>query len=346
MIPTAYPIIMYSHNISSLFFTAYSPYVYILFMLTLLEKNFDHHFCYNNLVIDTYSKCSRQCRYCYAQKTAHPKFDLAVVESIFHEVFEQKKKNKWFNILAARIPLRIGFLSDPLPSFECNEKRTAHLLQLLHKHRYPYYLITKSAIDEFESILDRDLCEIQLSFSTLNHELAQEIERGDATLASRLQSAEEIIKKKYSAAIRLNLLPQNLITDHLGYRDQMDYLRDLIKFFTRIGYRRFILNEIIAPHLGYEWSVPFSLTPARLSLLRNEFPTDVIFSYCYLGSNIQRFFSFKNHLCGNCCCPNSELFNINTKMLTLVDLAKNDPKAITHLILIKPLTFFLKQIFK
>lgn len=174
--------------------------------------------CLYAFEIDTYGRgCVHECQYCYAkaQLTVHGDWnnpipvpvDVNEIRKVFYTVFETDRKSKWRDILEARIPLRIGSMTDSFMFMDKKYKVTQELLKILKFYRYPYVVFTRSdliAYEDYVSLLDKDLCAIQMSLSSINDDLNRLIEPGAPSAGRRVSGLEKLSKLGFWTTVRIN----------------------------------------------------------------------------------------------------------------------------------------------
>lgn len=176
--------------------------------------------CLYSFEVDTYGRgCVHNCVYCYAKDTLTQKgmwnnpypvpTDINIIRKAFYTVFETDKKSKWRDILEKRIPLRIGSMSD---SFMLMDKKfgvTKELLSILKFYKYPYVIFTRSdlvAQEEYLNSLDKDICSVQFSISSINDTLNKQIEPGAPSAERRLKALRRLNDAGFWTTVRINPL--------------------------------------------------------------------------------------------------------------------------------------------
>ncbi|MDH4467958.1 MAG: radical SAM protein [Bacteriovoracaceae bacterium] len=174
--------------------------------------------CLYAFEIDTYGRgCVHDCVYCYAKAelTVHGYWnkpfpmpvDITEIWKTFYTVFETDKKNKWREILEMRVPIRIGSMSDSFMFMDKKYKVTQELLRLLDFYNYPYIIFTRSdliAHDEYISLLNPDLCSVQMSMSSTNDDLIKLIEPGTPSAKRRLLALQKLSRNGFWTTVRMN----------------------------------------------------------------------------------------------------------------------------------------------
>lgn len=213
--------------------------------------------CLYSFEIDTYGRgCIHECVYCYAKAelTVHGMWnnpipvpvDLNEIRKVFYTVFETDKKNKWRDVLAKRIPLRIGSMSDSFMWMDQKYKVTQELLKILKHYNYPYVIFTRSdlvAHDDYMKLLDPKLGAVQFSMSSINDELIKKIEPGAPSAKRRLKALQKLNENGIWTTVRINPLfpiyPDGYFTDpNFNWPGQV----------PRFDYSSFEMVDVLAEH--------------------------------------------------------------------------------------------------
>lgn len=174
--------------------------------------------CLYAFEVDTYGRgCSHNCTYCYAKAelTVHGYWnnpipvpvDLNEIRKIFYTVFETDKKSKWRSVMAKKVPLRVGCMSDSFMWMDTKYKVTQEFLKILNFYDYPYTIITRSdlvARDDYMGLIRKDLGSIQFSIASTNDHLNRLIEPGAPSAKRRLTALEKLNKNGFWTAVRIN----------------------------------------------------------------------------------------------------------------------------------------------
>lgn len=297
--------------------------------MKLLANQADHFLCYYTLVLDSYSKfCDIGCIYCYAQDFTEDQsfgIDIEFLEKTFEEVFEKKISNPWTNILTKRIPIRLGFETDPFQVMEKKFKMTKRVLELFKKYDYPHIIFTKSELileDEYLDLLSPSRSYVQVSISSNNENLAKAVEPRAPSPTSRLNIVKKLSQRNIPVAVRVNLLPQSL-RQGSEVLDDNKYIENVTELIEKSDATKIILNEIIDRNkeennsLNMDQKLWDSWTE-RLTAMGKTV------SYCYLGSSSSRFYQFDNPSCQNCCqCDLSKSYT--TTDVSTLDHFKIEP---------------------
>jgi DNA repair photolyase len=174
--------------------------------------------CLYAFEIDTYGRgCTHDCVYCYAKAelTVHGYWnkpfpmpiDISEVWKTFYTIFETDKSNKWREIMEKKVPLRIGSMSDSFMHMDKKYKVTQELLRILDFYKYPYIIFTRSdlvAHDDYISLMNPDLCSVQISIASTNDELNKLIEPGTPSAKRRLKALEKLVRNGFWTTVRVN----------------------------------------------------------------------------------------------------------------------------------------------
>lgn len=176
--------------------------------------------CYYPFKLDTYGRgCTNNCHYCYARSVLSFRHmwdsdqpaiaDYAKIEKIFEDVLIKHKKTKYSELINARIPIRLGGMTDCFASNEINNGITLKVLELLKRYQYPYLILTKSALLASKSYLmalDPDLAYIQYTITTPFDDISRRFEPGADVTSDRLYSCQKLVDEGFYVAARLNPL--------------------------------------------------------------------------------------------------------------------------------------------
>lgn len=170
------------------------PYRYTLAPTT------QFYFCGIPFRLDTTPKCDLGCLYCFASSRGGKRTpnELIVNLSRFARKMERAFKcspqelDVSGQMLQQRVPIHFGGMSDPFTTPLISDI-SRELLRILTQYDYPVIMSTKKTDeltkDETLQILQRtDNRVIQISFSTLNEELASRIEPNAPSPQQRLKS--------------------------------------------------------------------------------------------------------------------------------------------------------------
>ena len=153
-------------------------------------------FCSIPLRLDSYSRCQFACRYCFASARAGAsptgRIKAAKPEAFARRLARLAKggepRSVLDEMLAARIPIHFGGLSDPLMPMERQAEVTLALLKVLREHSYPTVISTKSTLcasPRYLDVLEGGRFVVQISLPTLSDNLSQRVDSGVPRVASR-----------------------------------------------------------------------------------------------------------------------------------------------------------------
>jgi len=314
--------------------------------MRLFNDKFDHFLCHYTLVMDSFSRyCDIGCLYCYAkdfgtdQRSA---LSLSHLRTLFEDAFEHQVDNGISKILRKKIPIRLGFETDPFQNLEAKAEITLKVLQIFKTYRYPYIIFTKSPMcleKKYLELYDRELTYIQVSISSPSIEMGQRLEPLAVNAYKRLELLHELEKRGIACAMRFNLLPQIL---HKG-RDE-EYYKSCVEFIKQASVQKVILNRITVQSKEKNLQLPFS--PKDFYQLKEELQKKMSLTLCYLGSPAIDFYRFESKECDNCCqCDLSLGAKTSNLPFYLTDYTSHKDR-ITHFFrmgMLNTLSFTLKK---
>ncbi|MEI9416739.1 radical SAM protein [Mesorhizobium sp. Cs1321R2N1] len=156
-------------------------------------------FCSIPLRLDSYSACQFACRYCFAASrggsTGQKRIRSANPRELARRLERLAKGSEARSVLdemlAARIPIHFGGMSDPMMPLEGRLGVSLDLLKILHDHSYPTILSTKSdlcATDPYCDVLAAGNFIVQISLPTLSEGLASRVDAGAPSITRRLNA--------------------------------------------------------------------------------------------------------------------------------------------------------------
>lgn len=125
--------------------------------------------------------------------------------------------------LKRRIPIHFGCVSDPFQPSELEHRVTYRLLKVLRQHNYPFVLSTKSdlvARPEYLSLVLDAPASVQVSFSTLDDDLARRLEPKAPPPSARLEALKCLSRHDVWTVARLQpfLYPKESIEANIFQR--------------------------------------------------------------------------------------------------------------------------------
>jgi DNA repair photolyase len=261
----------------------------------------DHFLCHYSFVIDSYAKyCDIGCVYCYAKDFPIPErfqLDLGEVELLFEKAFLENASDSLSILLRKRVPIRLGFETDPFQRAEKSNKVTYKLLTIFNKFNYPCIIFTKSTLilDElYTKLLVPELVNVQVSLSSFDRELALRVEPKAPSPKERLNIVTELGKRGLTTVARMNLLNSELRKGHIYENDEV-YFKSIGKVLNENNIERAIFNYVKSKDEALDLK-DWNDIKKQMSLNK------VSVSYCYLGGKSFQYFSFNTpRVCENCC---------------------------------------------
>jgi len=174
-------------------------------------------FCSIPLRLDSYSRCQFACRYCFASARAGAapagRIKVAKPEAFARRLDRLAKgaepRSVLDEMLAARIPIHFGGLSDPFMPLEGQSEVTLALLKVLREYSYPAVISTKSTLcasPKYLDVLESGRFVVQISLPTLSDDLSTRVDAGVPTSSERLVAVERLASRGVAVACRLQPL--------------------------------------------------------------------------------------------------------------------------------------------
>ncbi len=309
------------------------------------DKN-DHFLCHYTLVIDSFSKfCDIGCVYCYAkdfgpeQRTS---LSLPKLRALFEEAFDKEANSGISKILRRRIPVRLGFETDPFQDLEKKTQITYEMLKLFKKYRYPYIIFTKSPLcleKKYLELFEPELTYIQVSVSSPRPKMGERLEPLAASAQERVKIVQQLQEKGIDSALRFNLLPQILHQLEDG-----QYYQACVDFIKGAQVKKVILNRITLQN--ERGSLQFPYEPEQFFTLKEELAEQSKLTLCYLGSPAIDFFNYESKDCDNCCQCDLSPGNKTTALPLYLTDEESYKKRVSHILrmgMLKTLSFTLRN---
>ena len=187
--------------------------------------------CSMPIVIDTYSRCSYGCLYCFANfnaKHVNAKVKYFNVEKLKKLFYNEIYDEKFSPFIKKRLYIQWGGMSDPFDEFEKKFGKTKELLTYLKKINYPLSFSTKGTFwtqdDEYCKLFyNQKNWYVKISIINLDEELAKKVEVGVPSPQERLNAIKRLSKLKIGGIV-LRLRPFII-----GLSDRNNEYLDLIK---------------------------------------------------------------------------------------------------------------------
>ena len=154
--------------------------------------------------LSPYTACNHGCQYCY-------------ISSYVPRAFESRVKEDFLKRLQSDLPLlernrvvSIANSSDPYVSLEVAEKLTRSTLELLLNHGLMVQIITKSdLIIRDLDILRKGKCCVNITITTINDALAEDLEPGAPPPSKRLAALKKLTDADIPCSVRIDpLIPR------------------------------------------------------------------------------------------------------------------------------------------
>lgn len=161
--------------------------------------------------INPYRGCEHGCTYCYA-RPAHAYMDLSpgidfetrlFAKPNAAEILEKQLAQKNYQCS----PIALGANTDPYQPIEQEYKITRDILEVLNRYDHPLTIVTKSSmivrdLDLLEEMARKDLVEVMISVTTLDAELARQMEPRAAAPWKRIRT----IKQLHDASVPVGVM--------------------------------------------------------------------------------------------------------------------------------------------
>ncbi len=200
-------------------------------------------FCPFPFVIDSYSGCPQQCRYCFSywnslinQAKGKNVFeedsktvDLEHLERILSNKPRNQAEKELCEFVKRRIPIHWGGISEPFSCFEKENQTGLKILKLLKKYQYPVIVSTKNHRivegEYWETLKALQYKVVQVSLITLRPELEKIEPNPEITIAKRL----DIIKRCAEGGMRVVVRIQPFIPllCEKGLKDLIEMVKGL-----------------------------------------------------------------------------------------------------------------------
>lgn len=187
--------------------------------------------------VNLYSSCAFNCLYCYIRGSKYGQnleSSLSVktnaLELLDKQLYNRAKKGQFGFII-------LSSATDPYMKIEEKYTLTRGALEIIHKHRFPVHIITKSTLvtRDFDllhnihqqAILPVDLQQrlsggtiLTFSFSTVDNQISHIFEKGAPAPSDRLVTLRHAVKENFHTGVSLMpLLP--FISDTTVHLDTM-----------------------------------------------------------------------------------------------------------------------------
>jgi DNA repair photolyase len=154
-----------------------------------------------SLSLNAYRGCEHGCIYCYA-RPSHAYLNLSPGLDFETKLFAKPDAAKLLRAELAKpsyqcSPIALGSNTDPYQPIEREWQITRQILEVLAEHRHPVSIVTKSALverdlDVLAQLAHEDLVQVFVSITTLDAELARNMEPRAASPRRRLQAIQAL----------------------------------------------------------------------------------------------------------------------------------------------------------
>lgn len=177
--------------------------------------------CHVGFQLDTYLEgCTHDCKYCYAKLEGEAKslWNNPIPKPLDHtmlwfELFSFFENNSLDGVLAnffkRKVPIRLGSLSDPFISLEKKLGITKEVISMLNHYKYPYLIVTRSALvsdSTYLDLMDKELASIHISIPSLDEERTRSLEPRAPTPKKRLEAMKILRANNFWVTARINPL--------------------------------------------------------------------------------------------------------------------------------------------
>lgn len=170
-------------------------------------------YCGIPLRLDTYSKCQFACRYCFASArggaTGDERIKVADPSALARRLNRlssgAEARSALDEMLAARIPIHFGGMSDPFMPLELKRQNTLEFLRVLSDFAYPTIVSTKgilAAEEPYVSLLSRPEFAVQFSITSASDRDSEVVDVGAPATSERLRAARTLVDAGAKVAIR------------------------------------------------------------------------------------------------------------------------------------------------
>ena len=181
--------------------------------------------------INPYRGCQHACAYCYARRT-HVAFDMDGADDFEREIFVKVDAAAVLRAELARrrratwnAPIVIGTAVDPYQPVEGQQRITRSILEVIRDFRAPVQIITKNTMvlrdaDILAEIAQHTTCNVFVSITTLDADLARRLEPATPPPLKRLRAVQTLVAQGISAGVMLApVLPW--LTDAPGMLEEL-----------------------------------------------------------------------------------------------------------------------------
>ena len=171
-------------------------------------------FCSVPLRLDTYTHCQFGCAYCFAKARGgnleHKGVSAAKPDTLrarlTHAAASAPPRSALDEMLAHRVPIQFGGMSDPFGKLEVVNRTSLRLMDILNAFDYPTLISTKSTLidhDDYVARLRNGNYFVRISLTGAPPHIADGLETGVEPISRRLQTIETLSRQGVVVAARL-----------------------------------------------------------------------------------------------------------------------------------------------
>ena len=168
--------------------------------------------------LDTYGcGCSHDCKYCYAKSLLEFR---GLWDPEHPAITDRAKITKLLKNTPTGSILRVGGMTDCFQPIEKVYRVTYNAIKAMNRRGIGYLIVTKSAMvaeDEYINILDKNRAHIQITVTTTDDDLYQQLDYEKASLPSeRIKAVLKLQEAGYDVSIRLSpYIPEFIDLEYL-----------------------------------------------------------------------------------------------------------------------------------
>ena len=291
-------------------------------------------FCSIPFRLDSFSECQFSCRYCFASSRGGftGERHIRVAEPTLLDrrlcfLASNEPRSIIDELLAARVPLHFGGMSDPFMPMERRTRTTLAFLRVLQKHRYPTIISTKSTLcaeAPYIQLLSSGSFHIQVSIPIAADSLGRVLDAGAPAPSARFNLLSALRRAGIRTTCRIQpILPTyeheafkivKLATDAGAQHLAFEYLKLPIEANSPVVRRLvaslghdFVANyrTLHSTRIGREWVLPANVRlPHILELRRAVWSSGLTF-----GAADNDLLPLSD---GYSCCSGADLLGFDT----------------------------------
>lgn len=202
-------------------------------------------FCSMPLRLDSYSECQFSCQYCFASARggSHQKRKIQIADPAYLRrklsrlEFGNEPRSALDEMLAAKVPIHFGGMTDPFSPIELDQNITYELLKILRDFSYPTVLSTKSTLcaeKRYANILNSPNFVVQVSIPSADDARVSRVDVGVPSPSARVNALKKLSEFGVLTACRIQPLLPGM---------EMDAMR-LIEMCAKAGVRHVSVEHL------------------------------------------------------------------------------------------------------